>query len=131
MVGAVGASPQSSVLQRVKLASGPTEFRGCSFGSPHSLQFRSFKASLVTGLNCHLACSGNRKISRDSGYRRLRADVPAEDSRGLKLGSKQPGLSWWFDGCLAVPVDLCAFLGDHIVLKALPALGLERDSFLP
>lgn len=30
---------------------------------PHSLEFRIFKASLVTGLNCHLACPGNRKIS--------------------------------------------------------------------
>lgn len=131
MVGAVGGSPQPSVLQRVKLASGPTEFRGCWFGSPHSLEFRSFKASLVTGLNCHLACSGDRKISRDSGYHRLGADVLAEDSRRLELGWKQPGLSWWLDGCLAVPGDLCAFLGDHVGLKALPTLVLWRDSFLP
>lgn len=91
MVEAVGGSPQALVLQRVKLASGPTEFRGCWFGSPHSLEFRSFKASLVTGLNCHLACSGHRKISPDSGYCRLGADVPAEDSKGLELGWKRLG----------------------------------------
>lgn len=60
---------------------------------PHSLEFRIFKASLVTGLNCHLACPGNRKISPVSGYCRLGADIPAEDSRGLELGWKQPGLS--------------------------------------
>lgn len=126
----VGGSPQPLVLQRVKLASGPTEFRGCWFGSPHSLEFRSFKASLVTGLNCHLACSGHRKISPDSGYCRLGADVRVEDSKGLELGWKQPGLSWWLDGFLVVS-DVCFLGGPCWPQGPTNSRPLERDSFLP